>query len=51
MNIEMDNIDFSRFPLDSMMNTSDMGLDMHALLNLDSETGTQAEGQNVAGDS
>jgi hypothetical protein len=51
MNIEMDNIDFSGFPLDSMMNTSDMGLDMHALLNLDSETGIQAEGHNAAGDS
>jgi hypothetical protein len=49
---EMDNIDFSGFQLDSMMNTSDMGmLEMHALLNMDSETGTQAEGQNAAGDS
>jgi hypothetical protein len=49
---EMDNIDFSGFQLDSMMNTSDMGmLDMHALLNMDSETGAQAEGQNAAGDS
>ena len=49
---EMVNIDFSGFQLDSMMNTSDMGmLDMHTLLNMDSETGTQAEGQNAAGDS
>jgi hypothetical protein len=49
---DMDNIDFSGFPLDSMMNTSDMEmLDMNALLNMDSETGTQAEGQNAAGDS
>lgn len=49
---EMDNIDFSGFQLDSMMNTSDMGMiDMHALLNMDSETGTQAEGQNPTGDS
>jgi hypothetical protein len=48
---EMDNIDSFRFQLDSMMNTSDMGMiDMHALLNMDSETGTQAEGQNAAGD-
>ncbi len=48
---EINNIDFSGFQLDSMMNTSDMGmLDMHALLNMDSETVTQAEGQNVAGD-
>lgn len=49
---EINNIDFSGFQLDSMMNTSDMGmLEMHALLNMDSETGTQAEGQNAAGDS
>ena len=51
--IEMDNIDFSKFHLDPMMNTSDMGMmDMHELelLNMDSETGTQAEGQNAAGD-
>lgn len=49
---EMDNIDFSGFQLDSMMNTSDMGmLDVNALLNMDSETGIQAEGQNTAGDS
>jgi hypothetical protein len=37
-----------------MMNTSDMGMiDVHKLelLNMDSETGTQAEGQNAAGDS
>lgn len=46
----MDDMDFSRFQLDSMMNTSDMVLDMNALLNMDSETGTQAEGQNAAGD-
>jgi hypothetical protein len=53
MNMDgMDNIDFSGFQLDSMMNTSDMGmLDMHTLLNMDPETGTQAEGQNAAGDS
>ena len=53
MAIEMGNIDFSKFQLDSMMNTSDMGMiDMHELelLNMDSETGTQAEGQNAAGD-
>jgi hypothetical protein len=49
---EMDNIDFSGFQLDSMMNTSDIGmLDVNALLNMDSETGIQAEGQNTAGDS
>lgn len=54
---EMANIDFSGFPLDTMMNTpmmntSDMGiLDMHALLNMDAETGTQVESQNAAGDS
>jgi hypothetical protein len=48
---EMDNIDFSRFQLDSMMNTSDMGMiDMNALLNMDPGTGTQVEGQNAAGD-
>lgn len=53
MNMDgMDNIDFSGFQLDSMMNTSDMGmLDMHTLLNMDPETGTQVEGQNAAGDS
>lgn len=53
MNMDgMDNIDFSGFQLDSMMNTSDMGiLDMHTLLNMDPETGTQAEGRNAAGDS
>jgi hypothetical protein len=51
MNMDvMDNIDFSGFQLD--MNTSDMGmLDMHTLLNMDPETGTQAEAQNAAGDS
>lgn len=54
---EMANIDFSGFPLDSMMNTpmmntSDIGiLDMHALLNMDAETGTQVESQKAAGDS
>ena len=49
---EMDNIDFSGFQLDSMMNPSDMGmLDMQALLNIDSETVTQVEGQNAAGNS
>jgi hypothetical protein len=48
---EMGHIDFSGFQLDSMMNTSDMGmLDMNALLNIGSETGAQAEGQNATGD-
>lgn len=49
----MDEMEFSRFQLDSMMNTSDIGMldmNMNALLNMDSETGTQAEGQNAAGD-
>ena len=51
----MDNIDFSKFQLDSMMKTSDMGMiDMLELelLNMDSETGTQADGhwKNAAGD-
>jgi len=42
---EISNIDFSGFQLDSMMNTSDIGmLDVHALLNMDSATGIQAEG-------
>lgn len=50
MAIEMDNLDFTKF--DSIMNTSDMGMidmHMHELLNMDSETGAQAEGQNAAG--
>jgi len=46
---EMDNIDFSKFPLDSMMNTSDMGM-MSALLDMGAETGIQAEGQGSTGD-
>ena len=49
----MECLDFSKFQLDSMMNTSDMGMiDVHKLelLNMDSETGTQAEGQKAAGD-
>jgi hypothetical protein len=53
MAIDMDNIDFSKFQLDSMMNTSDMGMidmDELELLNMDPETGTQAEDQNAAGD-
>jgi hypothetical protein len=55
MTIDMDNVDFSKFQLGSMMNTSNMGMiDMHEfeLLNVDSETGTQAEGhwKNAAGD-
>jgi hypothetical protein len=46
---EVDNLDFTKF--ESMMNTSDMGMiDMNALLNIGSETGTQPEGQNGAGD-
>ncbi|KAH9964542.1 hypothetical protein BC827DRAFT_1265814 [Russula dissimulans] len=45
---DMDNLDFSKFPLDSMMNTSDM-LDVSALLDMGAETGTQAEGQGSAG--
>ncbi|KAI0296691.1 hypothetical protein BC826DRAFT_1103791 [Russula brevipes] len=48
---EMNNIEFH---LDSMMNTSDMGMidiDMNALLSMGSEAGTQAEGQSGAGDS
>jgi hypothetical protein len=52
MTIDMDNVDFSKFQLDSMMNTSDMGMidvHEHELLNMDSETGTQAESQNAAG--
>lgn len=44
---EMDNLDFSRFQLDPMMDTSDMGM-MDVLLNMNPETGT--EGQNAAGD-
>lgn len=47
----VDNIDFTKFQLDSMMNTSDIGMiDMNALLHMDSETGTHPEGQNGAGD-
>jgi hypothetical protein len=46
----VDNLDFPEFPLDSIMNTSDMGLmDMNPLLHMDSETGTQPEGPNGAG--
>jgi hypothetical protein len=47
---EMNNIEFH---LDSMMNTSDIGMmdiDMNALLSMGSEAGTQAEGQSGAGD-
>jgi len=45
---QMDSIDFS---LDSMMNTSDMGMmDVGALLDMGAETGIQAEGQGSAGD-
>jgi hypothetical protein len=54
MTLDMDNVDSSKFQLDSMMNTSDVGMiDVHEfeLLNMDSETGTQAEGENAAGDS
>lgn len=47
---EMNNI-VNKFQLDSMMNTSDIGMiDMNALLHMDSETGTHPEGQNGAGD-
>ena len=53
MTIGRDIVDSSKFQLNSMMNTSDMGMiDAHELemINMDSETGTQAEGENVAGD-
>ena len=51
----MDSIDFSKSQLNSMVNTSDMGMiDMLELelLNMDSEAGTQTEGhwKNAAGD-
>lgn len=48
---EVDNIDFTKFQLDSMMNNSDIGMiDMNALLNMDTETGTHTEGQNGTGE-
>jgi hypothetical protein len=55
MSIDMDNVAFSKFQLDSesMTNASEMGMiDMHELelLNMDLESGSQAEGQNAAGD-
>ena len=53
MSINMDNIVISKFQLDSVMNTSNMGMidvHEHELLNMDSETRTQAKGQNAAGD-
>lgn len=47
----MDEMDLDKFQLESMMNPSDIGIiDMDALLNMDSETGTRAEGQNGTGD-
>lgn len=47
MGIGMD--DFSQFQFDTMASTSEMGmLDMNALLNMGSETGTHVDGQNSA---
>ncbi|KAI9512282.1 hypothetical protein F5148DRAFT_973778 [Russula earlei] len=43
---EIDNIDL--FPLDPMMNPSDMGM-MDALLGMGTETGAQADGQDLDG--
>ena len=45
----MDDVDYSKF--EPMMNTTDLGMiDMNTLFNMGSETGTQPEGQNLAGD-
>ena len=52
MTIDMDNVDFPKFQSDSMMNNSDIGMiDVYEdeLPYMNSETGTQAEGENAAG--
>ena len=52
--IDMDNVDSSKFPLNSRMNTSDMGMiDVHRLelINMDLKIGSQVEDQNAADDS
>lgn len=46
---DVGNIDYGKF--EPMMNTPDLGMiDMNTLFNMGSETGTQPEGQNLAGD-